>query len=228
MVGFSETEITVSEDIGTVDVGLQVFQQPLVSAEFINSNMGFLSTVFTVEGTALGMNHTSYMFTCLFIWSFNIPAMDDFTAISSAAISISVNLLSASFELMPPMITVTITNDNIPEELEEFSLSLTQLFQDRVIGQPNVSRLIIEDDDGKMHESVPFNTVIHSHHICLCSVTPSQIGLEQNLYDVMEGDGLVEICVAILSPGNLSLLREPYQANLTLFLQSVTAQGSYV
>ena len=41
-----------------------------------------------------------------------------------------------------------------------------------------------------------------------------------------EGNGTVTICVAILSPSDLSLLADGYQANLTLSFEDVSAQGN--
>ena len=55
VMGFSDTEITVSEDVGTVQVGLEVFQMPLISPEFANSGMQFGSMVTAVAGSALGI-----------------------------------------------------------------------------------------------------------------------------------------------------------------------------
>lgn len=55
MIGFSDTEITVSEDVGTVQVGLQVFQMPLISLEFANNPTAFGSLVSAVAGSAIGI-----------------------------------------------------------------------------------------------------------------------------------------------------------------------------
>lgn len=51
------------------------------------------------------------------------------------------------------------------------------------------------------------------------------IGIEQELYQTSEDIGYVEVCVAILEPSDLSLLRTSYVANLTLSLNDETAQG---
>ena len=55
VMGFSDTEITVSEDVGTVQVGLQVFQMPLISPQFVNNPVQFGSMVSAVAGSALGI-----------------------------------------------------------------------------------------------------------------------------------------------------------------------------
>ena len=55
-MGFSDTEITVLEDVGTVEVGLEVFQAPLVAPELVDSGVVFGSSVFAVEGSASGIN----------------------------------------------------------------------------------------------------------------------------------------------------------------------------
>ena len=60
----------------------------------------------------------------------------------------------------------------------------------------------------------------------LHTATPSVIGFVQSLYNTSEGDGFVEVCVSVLTPSDRTLLSLDYQANLTLSLESVTAQGS--
>lgn len=58
------------------------------------------------------------------------------------------------------------------------------------------------------------------------SATPSIIQIERELYQTSEDLGFVEICVAIVEPTDLSLLRSSYLANLSLSLEAVTAQGT--
>lgn len=53
------------------------------------------------------------------------------------------------------------------------------------------------------------------------------IGIVQEFYNVTEGDGTVVICVAIISPLDLSLLLTDYQANLTFSLLGMSAEGIY-
>lgn len=140
-------------------------------------------------------------------------------------------VITGTFTLDPNTFPVMITDDNVPEGVEELSLTLTQFLPDIVVRAPNVSRLIIQDNDGKTEFFVFVITLIHSnsfHVVTAHAATPSTIGLEQDLYDVTEGEGFVEICAAILAPANFSLLTEPYQANLSLSVQSVTALGHCV
>ena len=70
-MGVSDTEITVSENVGTVQVGLQVFNPPSVSDEFANTLgiTGFGSNVFAVAGSATGKVHCS----CLSLFRVHNP-----------------------------------------------------------------------------------------------------------------------------------------------------------
>ena len=52
-----ETEVIVSEDVGTVSVGLQVTDVPDISLEFANAMFGYQPNLFTVDTStsAVGM-----------------------------------------------------------------------------------------------------------------------------------------------------------------------------
>ena len=76
-----------------------------------------------------------------------LAAPDDFTSVGGVTVTLSYNI-NTNFTLSPAMVSVNINDDNIPEQKEELSLSLTRLFSfpDIVIRAPNVSRLIIQDN----------------------------------------------------------------------------------
>ena len=171
MMGFSDTEITVSEDVGTVQVGLEVFQAPLVSPEFVNSGAGFGSDVFAIEGSASGIQMivlftvltqsidtihmryipvvdrgTNILILCT-AKSFNTVATDDFSTAGNLIVSLTFDALNNIFVIDPATFSVMIVDDNITEGNEDLFVSLTRLFtfSDIVIRSPNVSRLIIQD-----------------------------------------------------------------------------------
>ena len=55
----------------------------------------------------------------------------------------------------------------------------------------------------------------------------SLAGFEQPQYNVNEGDGVVEICAAIMEPSDLLLLPNSYLANFSLSLANGTAVGKF-
>lgn len=59
-MGFTDTEITVSEDDGTVQVGLEVLlpAPDLISSSFTSANLIYRTDVFTANGSATGMNNS--------------------------------------------------------------------------------------------------------------------------------------------------------------------------
>ena len=64
-------------------------------------------------------------------------------------------------------------------------------------------------------------------HISVSYLTDvaSLIGFEQPEYSVNEGDGVVEVCAAIMDPSDLTLLPDSYLANFSLSLVNGTATG---
>lgn len=78
--------------------------------------------------------------------------MDDFTTTDST-INLRFDALSGRFLLTALPIVVTVENDDIVEGDEEFTLNLVQGAvlgnRDIVVRSPNVSRIIIIDNDGK-------------------------------------------------------------------------------
>lgn len=61
---------------------------------------------------------------------------------------------------------------------------------------------------------------------CIYTVE-SVVGFEMPEYNASEADGVVEICVVILEPADLSLLPSDYLATFNLSLVDAAAQGIY-
>lgn len=57
-------------------------------------------------------------------------------------------------------------------------------------------------------------------------IVPSIIGFENTMYEVGEGDGVVEICVAILEPVDSLTLDSTYEAFINVFSLNDSAQGN--
>ena len=78
----------------------------------------------------------------------------DYESITTAVTAIF-DIANSMFTIDPqPLVTVTIVNDDVPEDDEDFTLVLTPFFANRislgvVSANPNVSRVIIRNDDGK-------------------------------------------------------------------------------
>ena len=85
--------------------------------------------------------------------------MDDFSA-ANVIFTLMLDVLTSTFTLSPDTFPVMITDDTVPEETEELFLTLTQFLPDIVIRAPNVSRLIIQDNDGKTEFCTFVYTVI--------------------------------------------------------------------
>ena len=74
------------------------------------------------------------------------------------------DIANAMFLILPqPLITVTIANDAVPEDDEDFTLALTPIFANGislsvVAADPNISRVIILDEDGKNYKQPPMYT----------------------------------------------------------------------
>ena len=150
-----ETEGIVSEDVGTVSVGLQVTGVPDISLEFANAMFGYQQNLFTVDtGTsAVGMRVGNQSLPHMILTFFSPPpAPDDYTSIT-ALVNVFYNLASSSFVLSPDTAMLMITDDSDPEDTEEVTLNLTPGFfsggRNIVILSPNETRVIITDNDGK-------------------------------------------------------------------------------
>ena len=92
-----------------------------------------------------------------------ILAALDYGSITTA-VTVLFDIANAMFRVLPqPLITVTITNDAVAEDDEDFTLALTPFFANGislsvVAADPNISRVIILDEDGNNYKQPPMYT----------------------------------------------------------------------
>ena len=93
----------------------------------------------------------SFMHTKLLTFFFSTTAPADYTSIISV-VTIQYDLVRLFF-VMPSSAMVMVVDDDVPEESEEVTLSLTSGtafgFRDIVRISPPSARLVIQNDDGK-------------------------------------------------------------------------------
>ena len=87
-----------------------------------------------------------------YLYFINTPDGDDYTGISRQ-VSLGFDAVTAMFQISPATLMVDIVDDDIREDDEELTLILIPGIaffpRDIVIRSPNVTRLIIANDDGK-------------------------------------------------------------------------------
>lgn len=81
-------------------------------------------------------------------------ATDDYVSISST-ITVTFDIINSEFLILnSPIVTVSIVEDNITEDVENFTLNLTPRFAigfnlTSLVASPDTAQVIITDNDGK-------------------------------------------------------------------------------
>ena len=82
---------------------------------------------------------------------------DDYTTLLPSLGSVISGMNLDQLMVQPASITVMLVNDNVTEGNEQFTLNLEspsfQIDRNRVVRRPNISLIIIQDDDGKRNIS---------------------------------------------------------------------------
>lgn len=103
-----------------------------------------------------------------------LPADDDFLAFMEENVILGFDIGLGRFTVGTPVITIEIEDDDIVEGEEEFTLNLMLGIilsgRDIVIRSPNVSRVIIEDNDGKNDGKHSDVNTSSSHFLCSKSI----------------------------------------------------------
>lgn len=195
----SESKISVSED----ESMLFCFSSEITSAIPYQVEVGVHSKG---ERAAIGKIHS---YTCvkkyllfnniIIIYDIVAELAGDYEILSSLTFNVSANVPGEQY-----CVNISITDDPIFEETEQFKLSFENIIPNTsaTFGSPDTICVIILDNDGRHVQILGFSKELL--HLYINSIrTDVQIGFNSMTYMGSEADGMINITVSILN-GTLS------------------------